>query len=60
MEWLRENSVFLLFFIVMIAMHLFGRGMHSGHSHESTEHKGRGDNGASGTNDKQRSHGGCC
>ncbi len=60
MEWLRENSVFLLFFIVMIAMHLFGRGMHGGHCQESTEHKGHGGDGVSGTNGKEKSHGGCC
>ncbi len=60
MEWLRENSVFLLFFIVMIAMHLFGHGMHGGHSQESMEHKGHSSDGKSETNGKQRGHGGCC
>ncbi len=60
MEWLRENSVFLLFFIVMIAMHLFSRGMHGGHGQESTEPKGHGGDGTSETNGKQGSHRGCC
>ncbi len=63
MEWLRENSVFLLFFIVMIAMNLFGRGMHggcSGHGHGSEEHKGHDGGNPPEQNDRQRSHGGCC
>ncbi len=59
MEWLRENPVFLLFFIVMIAMHLFGHGMHGNHRRESTEHKGH-DDGTSETNGKQGGHRGCC
>lgn len=31
MDWIRENSVFILFFVVMMAMHLFGHGMRGGH-----------------------------
>ncbi len=59
MEWLRENSVFLLFFILFIAMHLFGHGMgmhggHGGHSEEE-ERKHLGSE-----NKDQRGGHGCC
>ncbi len=61
MEWLRENSVFLLFFILMMTMHLFGHGMHGGHgghgaSGEDEEHKGHSGIG----NKKQKEGHGCC
>lgn len=44
MDWLRENWVSILIFIVFIAMHLFGHGMHGGHppqgrKKEEEEHK---------------------
>jgi DUF2933 family protein len=31
MEWLRESSAFFPFFILFMAMHLFGHGRHGGH-----------------------------
>ncbi|KAF0145708.1 MAG: hypothetical protein FD156_683 [Nitrospirae bacterium] len=45
MDWVRENWIFFLFFIIFIAMHLFGHGMHvgrcGGHGEEKEgEHKG--------------------
>ncbi|MBI5180495.1 MAG: DUF2933 domain-containing protein [Nitrospirae bacterium] len=30
MEWITANWVFILFFIIFIATHLFGHGMHGG------------------------------
>ncbi len=41
MEWIRENGAFILFFVLFIAMHLFGHGMHGGHGGhgEEGEHK---------------------
>ena len=32
MEWLSQNWVWILFFVGMIAMHMFGHGGHGGHS----------------------------
>lgn len=60
MEWIRENWVFLLFFILFIAMHLFGHGMHGGgcggHGEKKDEeHKGHGE----GTTEKKGGRG-CC
>ncbi len=47
MEWIRENWFFLLFFILFVAMHLFGHGIHGmgcgGHGGGSGEHKGHGE-----------------
>ncbi len=31
MEWFSQNWVWVLFFVGMIAMHLFGHGGHGGH-----------------------------
>ena len=31
MEWFSQNWIWVLFFFVMIAMHLFGHGGHGGH-----------------------------
>jgi len=45
MEWIRENWVFIIFFIIFIAMHLFGggcmpgHGRHRGHEKKEEEHK---------------------
>jgi hypothetical protein len=60
MEWIRENWVFIIFFILFIAMHFFGRGMHGGcggHDKED-EHKGHGE-GESEKKEKKGGHG-CC
>ncbi len=60
MEWIRENWIFLLFFILFIAMHLFGHGMHRGHGGhgEEDEHKGHGEE----STEKKEKKGGhrCC
>ena len=32
MEWFSQNWVWVLFFVGMIAMHMFGHGGHGGHS----------------------------
>ncbi len=59
MEWLRENSVFLLFLILFVAMHLFGHGMHGGHGghgEEDGEHSGHS---GSGKQERKGGHG-CC
>ena len=39
MEWFSQNWVWVLFFVGMVAMHLFGHGGHGGHGGGS----GRGD-----------------
>ncbi len=44
MEWFSENWVWVLFFIGMIAMHMFGHGGHGGHG-EHGGHGGRSDAG---------------
>ena len=31
MEWFSQNWVWVLFFVGMIAMHMFGHGGHGGH-----------------------------
>ena len=31
MEWISQNWVWVLFFVGMIAMHMFGHGGHGGH-----------------------------
>lgn len=58
MEWIRENWVFILFFIIFIGMHLFGHGMHGGcgKTEEGEEHKGHG------SSEKREKKGGqgCC
>lgn len=61
MEWIRENWVFIIFFIIFIAMHLFGHGMHGGccgghGKNEEEEHKGHSEKGSS---QKKGGHG-CC
>lgn len=63
MEWIRENWVFLLFFIIFIAMHLSGHGCgghrgHEKHGEGDEEHKERGE----GPTEKRETKGGhgCC
>ncbi len=63
MEWIRENWFFIIFFILFIAMHLFGfgcgrHGGHKGHSEEGEEHKGHGE-GSTEKREKKEGHG-CC
>jgi len=45
MEWLRDNWFSVLIFILFVAMHFFGHGMHGGHEGhgEEDEHKGHGE-----------------
>lgn len=62
MEWVRENSAFILFFILFIAMHMFGHGMHRGHGGcgghgEEEVHKGHGGEGTSEKTDTKGGHG---
>ena len=45
MEWFSQNWVWVLFFVGMIAMHMFGHGGHGGHG----GHRGHG--GGSGHDD---------
>jgi len=40
MAWLRENWFSILIFILFIAMHLFGHGMHGGHRGHGGEDEG--------------------
>ena len=42
MEWFSQNWIWVLFFVGMIAMHIFGHGGHGGHGsnhNESTSSK---------------------
>jgi len=57
-EWLRENWVSILIFILFIAMRLFGHGMHGGHcGHGDGEgHKGHP---GSGKKEQKGGHGIC-
>ena len=32
MEWFSQNWIWVLFFVGMIAMHMFGHGGHGGHA----------------------------
>ena len=62
MEWVRENWVFLVFFIFSIAIYFFGHGMRGGgcgghdRSEEGGEHKGHSGKSSS---EKKGGHG-CC
>ena len=63
MEWIRENWVFIIFFVLFMAMHLFGfgcggHGGPKGHGEEGEEHKGHGE----GSTEKKEKKGGpgCC
>ncbi len=40
MEWLSENWVFILVFLAMMGMHLFGHGGHGGHGGHSQSRNG--------------------
>lgn len=59
MEWVRENWVFIIVFIIFIAMHLFGHGcMPGGHrrhkeEEEHKEHEGR-------SSSEEKGGHGCC
>ena len=56
MEWIRENWVFLVFFVFFIGMHLFGHGCMGGHGEEKgDEHKGH-----EGSSEKKKGGHGCC
>ena len=62
MDWVRQNWVFILFFVIFIGMHLFGGGCmggHGGHRHgeEGEEHKGHEGKGSS---EKKKGGHGCC
>lgn len=46
MEWVRENWVFIMFFIIFIVTHFFGHGMHGGCG-GGREHKGHSQRGSS-------------
>lgn len=37
MEWFSQNWIWVLFFIGMIAMHMFGHGGHGGHGSSHDE-----------------------
>lgn len=37
MEWFSQNWIWVLFFVGMIAMHLFGHGGHGGHGSSHNE-----------------------
>lgn len=60
MEWVKENWVFVIFFIIFIAMHLFGGGCMPGHGrhreHGEEEEKNKEQ---SGRGSEKGGHG-CC
>jgi hypothetical protein len=37
MEWFSQNWIWVLFFVGMIAMHMFGHGGHGGHGSNQNE-----------------------
>ena len=37
MEWFSQNWIWVLFFVGMIAMHMFGHGGHGGHGNSHNE-----------------------
>ena len=37
MEWFSQNWIWVLFFVGMIAMHMFGHGGHGGHGSSHNE-----------------------
>ena len=37
MEWFSQNWIWVLFFVGMIAMHMFGHGGHGGHGSNHNE-----------------------
>ena len=37
MEWFSQNWIWVLFFVGMIAMHMFGHGGHGGHAGSNDE-----------------------
>jgi len=61
MEWIRENWVFIIFFALFIAMHLFGFGCggHRGHGRdeEGEEHK---EHSTGKSSEKNKGGHGCC
>jgi len=62
MGWVRENWVFILFFVIFIAMHLFGGGCMGGHGGhrghgEGEEHKEHEEKVSS---EKKKGGHGCC
>lgn len=60
MEWISANWIFILFFIIFIAMHLFGHGMHGGHGGHRDEEEGK-VHGEGSTERKEKKGGhGCC
>jgi len=61
-EWVRENWVFIIFFILFVAMHLSGHGCMGGHrkhgkEEEGEEHK---DHQGKGSSEKKKGGHGCC
>lgn len=61
MEWVRENGVFIIFFVIFIGMHLFGGGCcgpggHKRHGEEGEGHEGHGE-GSSEKKEKKGGHG---
>ena len=55
MEWFSQNWVWVLFFIGMIAMHMFGNGGHGGHGgHGGGTSGGDSDSKSAGKDDVQR------
>jgi len=61
MDWVRQNWVFILFFVIFIGMHLFGHGCMGGHDRhgeeEGEEHK---DHEGKGSYEKKKGGHGCC
>jgi hypothetical protein len=59
MDWVRQNWVFILFFIIFIGMHLFGGGCMPGHGghrrHEEEEEKNKEQSGR-GSSEKKGGH----
>ncbi len=56
MEWFSQNWVWVLFFVGMIAMHMFGHGGHGGHGGGNNDPKPEGKDSAQRTSEREPGH----
>ena len=56
MEWLSQNWVWILFFVGMIAMHMFGHGGHGGHGRGHNDPKPASKDGVQPTSEHRQDH----
>ena len=56
MEWISQNWVWVLFFVGMIAMHMFGHGGHGGHGGGRTDPKPKSKDSEQRTSEQESGH----